>query len=112
MFKIKKNLFRCFILLMICFTIIKALNKITNLKIGLENQEIIVFENQTIYEIKTNYLHLKITINNFENIKISQIADKIISDSPSAQKCSYSCDFCQSKLYIIFHLIYIFFIFS
>ena len=97
MFKFEKNLFRYLIILILSFTIIKALNKVTNLKIGLENEEIIFYENQTIYEIKTNYLHLKIIVNNFDNIIYSQIADKIVLDPTLVRKCSYSSYICQSE---------------
>ena len=71
--------------------------EITKLKIGLKNQKIFLSENTTRYEIKTNYLHLKIIINNFDNIIYSQIADKIVLDPTLVRKCSYSSYFCQSK---------------
>ena len=71
--------------------------EITKLKIGLKNQKIFLSENTTRYEIKTNYLHLKIIINNFDNIIFSQIADKIVLEPTLVRKCSYSSYFCQSK---------------
>lgn len=70
---------------------------ITRLKIGIQNEKIFLSENQTIYEIKTNYLHLKLTINNFQNIKETQISDKLISGSPKVKKCSPASNFCQSE---------------
>jgi len=103
MLKHKKNLFIYILLVIICFTIIKCKNQITDLKIGLKNKEINFVQNQTIYKIKTNYLHLKITLNNFKNIKTSQISDKINTDSPTVKKCSYLSNFCQSKLYSYNH---------
>ena len=71
--------------------------EITKLKIGLKNQKIFLSENTTRYEIKTNYLHLKIIINNFDNIIYSQIADKIVLDPTLVRKCSYSSYICQSE---------------
>ena len=71
--------------------------EITKLKIGLKNQKIFLSENTTRYEIKTNYLHLKIIVNNFDNIIFSQIADKIVLEPTLVRKCSYSSYFCQSK---------------
>ena len=103
MLKHKKNLFIYILLVIICFTIIKCKNQITDLKIGLKNKEINFVQNQTIYKIKTNYLHLKIALNNFKNIKTSQISDKINTDSPTVKKCSYLSNFCQSKLYSYNH---------
>ena len=97
MFKIRKKLFIYLLLIIQSFIIINSSNNITILKIGLQNHKIILSENQTIYEIKTNYLHLKLILNNFENIKESQIVDKIISDSPSVEKCAYASNFCQRK---------------
>ena len=97
MLKVSKYLFIYILLIIKGFHIINSTNNITRLKIGLHNENIIFSDNQTIYEIKTNYLHLKLIINNFENIGASQIADKIISDSPSVGKCSYTSNFCQSK---------------
>ena len=72
-------------------------DEITKLKIGLKNQRIVLSENTTRYEIKTNYLHLKIIINNFENIIYSQIADKMVLDPTLVRKCSYTSYFCQSE---------------
>ena len=97
MFKVRQYLFIYILLIIKGFHVINSSNNITRLKIGLENEKIILSNNQTIYEIKTNYLHLKLIINNFENIGASQIVDKIISDSPSVKKCSYTSNFCQSK---------------
>ena len=97
MLKHKKNLYIYLFLIVICFTIIKCKNQITDLKIGLINKEINFVQNQTIYKIKTNYLQLKTTLNNFENIKTSQISDKINTDSPTVKKCSYLSNICQSK---------------
>ena len=97
MFKVRQYLFIYILLIIKGFHVINSSNNITRLKIGLENEKIILSDNQTIYEIKTNYLHLKLIINNFENIGASQIVDKIISDSPSVLKCSYTSNFCQSK---------------
>ena len=71
--------------------------EITKLKIGIKNQKIFLSENTTRYEIKTNYLHLKIIVNNFDNIIFSQIADKIVLEPTLVRKCSYSSYFCQSK---------------
>ena len=71
--------------------------EITKLKIGLKNQKIFLSENTTRYEVKTNYLHLKIIVNNFDNIIYSQIADKIVLDPTLVRKCSYSSYFCQSE---------------
>ena len=71
--------------------------EITKLKIGLKNEKIFLSENTTRYEIKTNYLHLKIIINNFDNIIYSQIADKIVLDPTLVRKCSYSSYICQSE---------------
>lgn len=98
-----RNQLSLFSLLIIkCFIVINSLNEVKRLKIGLQNKQIIFYENQTIYEIKTNFLYLTIKINNFENINRSQIADKIISDSPSVGRCSYTSNICQSKTnYII-----------
>ena len=97
MIKVKNYLFIYILLIIKGFHVINSSNNITRLKIGLQNENIILSDNQTIYEIKTNYLHLKILINNFENIGESQIVDKIISDSPSVGKCAYTSNFCQSK---------------
>ena len=72
-------------------------NNITKLKIGLKNQKVFLSSNQTLYEIKTNYLHLKLFLNNFSNIKETQISDKIISSSPSVKKCAYQSNICQSE---------------
>ena len=73
--------------------------EITQLKIGLKSKKIIFSENQTIYQIKTNYFHLKLTINNFENIKKAQISDTIISNSSFIRRCSPSSNICQSNQY-------------
>lgn len=70
---------------------------ITRLKIGIQNEKIFLSENETIYEIKTNYLHLKLIINTFENIEKTQISNKLASGSPTVKKCSSLSDFCQSE---------------
>ena len=92
--KIGKSLFLYIILMMIEIIIS---NNITKLKIGLKNQKVFLSFNQTLYEIKTNYLHLKLFLNNFSNIKETQISDKIMSGSPSVKKCAYSSNICQSE---------------
>ncbi len=71
--------------------------EITQLKIGLKSKKINFSENQSIYQIKTNYFHLKLTINNFENIKRLQISDAIITDSPIKRRCPPSSNICQSN---------------
>ena len=71
--------------------------EITKLKIGLKSKKINFSENQSIYQIKTNYFHLKLTINNFENINRLQISDVIIKDSPIIRRCPPSSNICQSN---------------
>ena len=71
--------------------------EIAQLKIGLKSKKITFSENQSIYLIKTNYFHLKLTINNFENIKRLQIADIITTDSPIIRRCLPSNNICQSN---------------
>ena len=93
-------LFRYLFLIGIHFNGINPLDENSiRLKIGLKNQKVFLPDNNNpaIYEIKTNYLHLKLLINNFNNIKTSQISDKILSQTISVNKCSYSSNFCQSK---------------
>ena len=90
----------CFTLFSYIFLLLAQLissNNITQLKLGLKNQKIFLSDNQTIFEIKTNYLHIKLSLNNFNNILETQISDKIISGSPSVKKCSYSGNICQSE---------------
>ena len=97
MFKSRRNVFLYFLFIFINFKIIKSSIEIQRLKLGLKNKIIILLGDQTIYEIKTNYLHLKLTLNDFNNVQDIQIVDKIISDSPTVKKCAHSSKFCQSK---------------
>lgn len=71
--------------------------EITQLKIGLKSKKNTFSENQSIYQIKTNYFHLKLTINNFENIKRLQISDAILTNSPIIRRCPPSSNICQSN---------------
>ena len=97
MIKIKRYLFLYLLLSIIFLNLIKSSTEATRLKIGLKNKIIYLLGNQTIYEIKTNYLHLKFDLYNFDNVKEIQIVDKIMADSPTVKKCAYSSKFCQSK---------------
>ena len=71
--------------------------EIEQLKIGLNSKKITFSEYQSIYLIKTNYFHLKLTINNFENIKRLLISDIIRTDSPIIRRCLPSSNICQSN---------------
>ena len=71
--------------------------EITQLKIGLKSKKINFSENRSIYQIKTNYFHLKLIINNFENINRLQISDAIITDSLIKRRCPSSSNICQSN---------------
>lgn len=97
MLKININLIIYLFLIFIYYIKSQSEPEITRLKIGLKNSKII-YVNQTIYEIKTNYLHLKLTINNFENIKRVLIADDIFQITPSKVKCPPSSNICQGKI--------------
>jgi hypothetical protein len=96
MYKTRMNLFLYLFLL----SIMNFINNIScieiaQLKIGLKSKKITFSEKQSIFLIKTNYFHLKLTINNFENIKRLLISDIIRTDSPIIRRCLPSSNICQ-----------------
>lgn len=74
-----------------------TLCEIKTLKIGLKNEEIEFRDNCVIYEVRTNYRHLQINLTNFNNIKESQISDKIKNGNCSPNKCSTRSNLCQGN---------------
>ena len=80
-----------------------SLLPITRLKIGIKDLVLTSNESCAIYEIRTNYKHLQIIIDNITNIKLIQISDKIPlqgnSNECPTNICSPQNNICQSNFY-------------
>ena len=89
-------------LLLIFIGCINSLSDITLLKLGTKNKLIKFKENISIYKLKTNYLNLNISINNFINITRSKISEQFNPETLLMKNCSNSNNtFCFCKLLYI-----------
>ena len=89
-------------LIIIFIGYINSLSDITLLKLGIKNKLIKFKENISIYKLKTNYLNLNISINNFINITRSKISEQFNQETLLMKNCSISNNtFCICKLLYI-----------
>lgn len=97
----KYKIFFSFFILFFNINPIISQYKSKRLKIGIKDFFITSNEPCSIFEIRTNYKHLQIIIDNINNIKLIQISDKLPSQENSNECpvniCSPLNNICQSN---------------